>query len=71
MSIALFAFVMSFGTAPRWIYFPAAALAGLRLWTGDAVPTRRGLDALQAFVHTKGFTTSVITALRAVGHEPA
>jgi hypothetical protein len=68
-SIALIALAISFGIGPAWIYYPAAAIALLDLWTGFAIPKSRALDDLQRDAHTHGFTASVIAALRTAGND--
>jgi hypothetical protein len=68
-SIALIAFAISFGIGPAWIYYPAAVLALLVLWTGFAIPRSRELDGLQREALTHGFTASVIAALRTAGND--
>jgi len=68
-SIALIAFAISFGIGPAWIYYPAAAIALLLLWSGFAIPKSRELDDLQRDARTHGFTTSVIAVLRTPGND--
>jgi hypothetical protein len=65
MSIALYGFALSF-TGPAWIYYPALAVALVRMATGVA-PTRSLLARDQLRMHSKGCDRSLIDSLTTSG----
>ena len=66
MTIALFVFAIAFIGGPASIFYPAAAVAFVRIWTGVA-PTRSGLVRDQRRLDQKGIEVSLVGALRGVG----
>jgi hypothetical protein len=65
-TIALFAFTITFVGGPAWIYYPAVAVALVRIWTGVA-PTAAVLARDQRRLQAKGIDMPLVGALRGAG----
>ena len=65
-TIALIAFTIAFVGGPAWIYYPAAAVALVRIWTGVA-PTAAVLARDQRRLRSSGVEVPLVGALRGAG----
>ena len=65
-TIALIAFTIAFVGGPAWIYYPAAAVALVRIWTGVA-PTAAVLARDQRRLRSSGVEVPLVAALRGAG----
>ena len=69
-AVALYGFCFAFIGAPKWIYYAAAGMTLVRLWTGVA-PTRSALARDQDILNRSGCGRTLVAALRTAAPPPS